>query len=238
MPENPPEKIFDLQAEFPDIDFDTIDPNLEGEDFHFRIASKFADAWNLKSIESTPLDLRGLSPTAENCLRKIDITAIEVLNAAGYPIAIDAHLDDVRRGIHKQLCCYILKKKQCNLDQTPGKRLEILLLSYSALNLTERVRICIEKNDIDGIIIYAFNAVEDYVRLKDHYDRFRRGKIRGKSITEEAEKVYIQIIKADRKLLKKYPEMTQRSRAEKIGEKLCIPTETVRGHLKKGHRVG
>jgi hypothetical protein len=79
--------------------------------------------------------------------------------------------------------------------------LEIILLSYGALNLTEMARICIEKNDLDGIVIFLVNAVEDYLRLKDHYDRYRFGKIRGESISaerqsehnswrEEAEKVW------------------------------------------------
>src|SRR4030067_3738526 len=115
MAKKPTEKIFSLEAEFPDIDFDAIDPNMEGEDFHFQIASKFAVSWNLKDIGSTTQDQMGLSPSAENCLRKIDTTVIEVLNAAGYPIATDAHLDDVRREIHKQISCYIMKKKQCSL---------------------------------------------------------------------------------------------------------------------------
>lgn len=233
MPEKTPPKIFSLETEFPDIDFDAIDPNTEGEDFHFQIASKFADSWNLKGIGSTTQGRMGVSPSVENCFRKIDITVIEVLNAAGYPIAIDAHLDDVRRFIHKELSCYIINKKRCNLDRTPGKRLEILLLSYGALNLTEMARICIEKNDIDGMVIFLVNAVEDYIRLKDHYDSYRGGKIRGKSTTEKAETDFKKIIEADRKLRSEHPEMSKRSRAEEIGRKLGIPAETVRGHLKK-----
>ena len=238
MSEMPPEKIFDLQAEFPDVDFDTIDPNTEGEDFHFRIASRFADAWNLKGELSDLSDQMGVSPSAENILRKIDMTVIDVLNAADYPIAFDAHLNDVRRFLHKELSCYVIKKKRCYLDRTPGKKLEILLLSYSALNLTERARICIEKNDMGGIVIYTLSVAEGLIKLIDHYGRHLFGKIRGKSIAKKAKELHELIIKADQELRKNRPRMAVRSRAIAIGRKLSIPTETVRTHLKKEHRVG
>jgi len=176
MPEKIPGNIFDLQTEFPDINFATIDPNKAEEEFHFKIASRFAFAWSLKGAFSTPSDQMDVSASAENCLRIIEITVIQVLNAAGYPIAIDAQLDDIRREIHKQLSCYIIKKKQCNLDQTPGKRLDTLLLSYSALNLAERVRISIDKKDIDGIVIYTLNLAEDLTKLIDRYGKHLFGK--------------------------------------------------------------
>jgi len=226
MPEKTPPKYFSLEAEFPDINFGVIDPDAEGEDFHFSIASKFADAWNLKGVLSNFSDQTEVSPSAENILRKIDITVIDVLNAVGYPIGIDAHLDDVRKFIHKELSCYIIKKKRCDIDRTSGKKLEILLLSYSALNLTERVRICIEKNDIDGILIFSVNAVEDYIRLKAHYDNHRFGEKRGESISAERQREH-----------NSWREEAEKVRKEKPGASKVTVASIVKTRLKSSASV-
>jgi len=235
-----PPKIFSLETEFPEIDFNTIDPGRAGEEFHTSIASRFAWAWAFRDTPGeppTPTDNvhpeSGGEEWVEKSIRALESGVVGVLKDVGYPVDLDTPILDVKKMINRKLSLYMVRVKQCDLHKTPKKGIEILLLSYITLFTIEMLHKCWKHKNIDGAITYSFNAINTLNRLLENYRNSVIGKIGGDKKREISAPKHTQIIENDRELRRRRPTMKERSRAIEIGRKLDIPAETVRRHLKK-----